>query len=422
MHVKLIFPGRPIRPLEIRSKNHLIPSETLAALAAVTSAPHTVEIADENVAPLDLNDNPDVVGITVYTFLAPRAYQIADAYRARGIPVALGGLHVTGMPEEALEHADAIFIGEADETWPLFLQDVAQGRERRIYEQGHSTNIAAIPRPNHALLDRPRYLSTASVSATRGCPYGCAYCFNSVNKNYANFRKRPIAAVVEEIQRHKTNGDHYVVFFDDNLMVDKVYGRALCQALLPLGIRWRCASSIELGYDEETVKLMAQAGCESVFIGLESINSDSLTESFKYHNPRQDYRKLVDVFHRSGLMINASFVFGFDHDDRDVFSRTVEFALAAKLASINFHIVTPYPGTPFFERLEREGRILKRDWSLYDTAHVVFQPQQMTPDELQTGYQWAYQEFYKWSNIFKRMPEGLTQKTRFLAFNIGLKK
>jgi radical SAM superfamily enzyme YgiQ (UPF0313 family) len=198
-----------MRPLEIRSKNHLIPSETLTALAAATPPQHRVEIHDENVAPLQLDDHPDAVAITVYTFLAPRAYEIADAYRAKGIPVALGGLHVTGMPEEALEHADSVFIGEADETWPAFLHDLEEGHPRTIYQQSNSTNISIVSRPRRDLLDRRRYLSTASIAATRGCPYSCAYCFNSVNQEYSRFRKRPIDSVVREIQQHQKNGDNY---------------------------------------------------------------------------------------------------------------------------------------------------------------------------------------------------------------------
>jgi radical SAM superfamily enzyme YgiQ (UPF0313 family) len=188
------------------------------------------------------------------------------------------------------------------------------------------------------------------------------------------------------------------------------------------GYAWRCASSIELGYDEDIVRLMADAGCESIFIGLESIYSESLHESSKYHNHSENYLNLINAFHRNGIMINASFVFGFDHDDPEVFERTVRFAVEAKLASINFHVVTPYPGTPLFKKLESENRILTFDWSKYDTAHAVFKPGQMSPEELENGYKRAYKEFYSWRNIIKRIPEGLTQKPRFLAFNIFLKK
>jgi len=326
------------------------------------------------------------------------------------------------MPEEAQKHADTIFIGEADYSWPEFLKDLESDKPQTVYIQQTSTNISAIPRPRRDLLDSRRYLSTASITATRGCPYSCAYCFNSVNKNYSRFRTRPVESVIDEIKNHIKNGNRYVVFFDDNLMVDKEYGRELCRALIPLNIRWRCASSIELGYDEETVRLMAAAGCENVFIGLESIYKESLHESSKFHNHSENYLDLIHTFHKNGIMINASFVFGFDHDDSGVFERTVKFAVDAKLASINFHIVTPYPGTPLFKKLENENRILTYDWNKYDTAHAVFKPAQMSPEELEYGYKWVYKEFYSWPNILKRMPEGLTQKPRFLAFNAFLKK
>ncbi|MBM3124520.1 MAG: hypothetical protein FJZ87_05525 [Chloroflexi bacterium] len=199
MRIKLIFPRRAMRPLEIRSKNHLIPSETLTALAAVTPSHHQIEIHDENVSAPVLDDSPDLVAITVYTFLASRAYEIADAYRSRGIRVALGGLHVTGMPEEALQHADTIFIGEADQSWPKFLHDMETGNPKGMYRQDEPTDISTLPRPKKELLDGNQYLSTASVAATRGCPYFCAYCFNSVNQEYSQYRKRPIESIIREI-------------------------------------------------------------------------------------------------------------------------------------------------------------------------------------------------------------------------------
>lgn len=422
MNIKFIFPGRPMRPLEVRSKNHLIPSETLCALAAVTPREHSIEIADENVTPLRLDDHPDIVAITVYTFLAPRAYEIADHYRKKGVFVALGGLHVTGLPEEAALHSDAVFVGESDESWPQFLNDFKNGQAKELYTQSCSTDIYTIPVPSRQFLDKKKYLSTASVSATRGCPYKCSYCFNSVNRNYSVFRKREVADVIAEIKTHKSNGNRYIVFFDDNLMVDKAYGRQLCFELEKLNIRWRCASSIDIAYDEETVKLMAEAGCESVFIGFESINADSLADGFKFQNKAADYLKLINVFHKYGIMINASFVFGFDHDDLQVFERTAQFGIEAKLASINFHILTPYPGTPFYDKIKNEGRIFETDWSKFDTAHAVFTPKNMTAQQLEKGYRKAYELFYCWSSIFKRMPQGISSKPRFLSFNFFLKK
>jgi radical SAM superfamily enzyme YgiQ (UPF0313 family) len=422
MRIKLIFPGRKIRNLEIRGKNHLVPSETLTTLAAVTPPQHEVIIEDENVQPLHLDDLPDVVGITVYTFLARRAYEIADHYRAMGVYVVLGGLHVTGCPEEAASHADTVVIGEGDSVWPQFLTDFEVGHPARVYRPREVVALDVLPIPRKELLDGRRYLSTASVSATRGCPYHCQYCFNSVD-GASPFRKRSVQLVIRQIETMCNSGEHYIIFFDDNLTVDRQYARSLCTALKGRGVRWRCAASIEVAYDEELLHLMAASGCESLFIGLESINMRSLAESAKHQNRVRDYEQLLQTIKRHGIMINASFVFGFDHDSPTVFQDTLDFAVRNKLDSINFHILTPYPGTLLFKRLEAERRILTYDWDRYDTAHAVFQPTQMTAEELERGYIWIYREFYSWANILRRMPDApLEEKIHFLVFNIALKK
>ncbi len=422
MRVKLIFPGRRMRALEIRGKNHLIPSETLTALAAVTPAQHQVTIEDENVQKLRLDDAPDVVGITVYTFLAPRAYAIADHYRARGVKVVLGGLHVTGCPEEALAHADAIVVGEGDESWPRLLADLERGRLERVYRGSAAVPLDNLPLPHAALLDESRYLSTASVSATRGCPHQCEYCFNSV-AGASSFRRRSIPGIVRQVSALRDSGHPYLVFFDDNLTADRRFARSLCEALAGLGVRWRCAASIEVADDEELLGRLARGGCESLFIGLESVNPGSLAEARKHQNRVREYERQIAAIHAQGIMLNASFVFGFDHDGPDVFQATRDFAIRNRIGSINFHILTPFPGTKLFKRLEREGRILTRDWSLYDTAHAVFQPALLTPADLERGYAWIYREFYSWVNIVRRVPAGpLEGKARFLVFNLALKK
>lgn len=422
MRIKLIFPGRKMRNLEIRGKNHLIPSETLTTLAAVTPPQHEVTIEDENVQRLHLGDPPDVVGITVYTFLARRAYEIADHYRAKGVYVVLGGLHVTGWPEEALRHADTVAVGEGDTIWPQFLADFEAGHPKPMYRASEAVSLDALPLPRKDLLDARRYLSTASVSATRGCPYHCQYCFNSVD-GASPFRKRSIRSIIRQIEAMRDAGQRYIIFFDDNLTVDRKFARALCKALKGVGVRWRCAASIEVAYDGELLHLMAESGCESLFIGLESVNSRSLVESSKTQNRVRDYEQLIRAIKQHGIMINASFVFGFDHDDPTVFQETLDFAVRNKIDSINFHILTPYPGTVLFKRLEAEERILTYDWDQYDTAHVVFRPARMTVEELERGYVWIYKEFYSWLNILRRIPDGsLEQKIRFLVFNIALKK
>lgn len=419
MKIKLVFPRRELRETETIIKHHLVPSETLTALAAATPPHHEVDIIDENVQHLDWEDIPDVVGITVYTFLAPRAYELARHFRSKGAHVVLGGLHVTSLPEDALPHADTIFIGEAEPLWPAFLLDVEQGTPARVYGPAFVPHLDSLALPRKDLLARSRYLTVASVSGSRGCPFRCQYCFNSVEPK-PSFRQRSVQSVVDQI---RLEGDSYYIFFDDNLTANRSFALQLSQELRKLNIKWRCAASIDLGYDEPLVEAMARSGCDSIFIGFESINPGALTAAAKHHNRRGDYEDLIRVFQRHGILINAAFVFGFDDDTPEVFSETVRFATENKLTSVNFHILTPYPGTPLFAQLEREGRILTRDWGQYDTGHVVFQPKQMTPEELLAGYRWVYREFYSWHNILCRVPSGnLRQAGRTLVFNIALKK
>ena len=419
VRIKLIFPARSLRDTEMVVKNHLVPSETLAAIAAVTPSPHQVEIADENVQRLNMDDAPDLVGITVYTFLAPRAYEIADHYRAKGVHVVLGGLHVTGAPQDAMPHADTIFIGEAEGAWPTFLSDLEQRRPQRVYRPDPVADLDRLPPPRKDLLRKSKYFTVASISGSRGCPHHCAYCFNSLRPK-APFRRRSVPSIISQI---KAEGDSYLIFFDDNLTADREFARELCRGLKGLGLRWRCAASIDVGYDEELVRNMAESGCDSVFVGFESINGASLDESAKHHNRRRDYERLIGVFQRNRILINAAFVFGFDHDTPAVFRDTVQFAIRNKLTSVNFHILVPFPGTPLFQRLEQEGRILTRHWGHYDTGHVVFQPKQITVEQMLAGYRWAYDELYSWSNILRRLPtDSIGYALRALVFNIALKK
>jgi len=292
MRIKLIFPRRELRHTETVIKHHLVPSETLPALAAVTPPGHTVEIVDENVQSLDMEDVPDLVGITVYTFVAPRAYALARHFRSRGAHVVLGGLHVTSVPDEAMRYADTIFIGEAEVLWNAFLRDLERGKPQRVYGPAFVHDLNELPQPRKALLSRNRYLTVASVSGSRGCPYRCTYCFNSVDPK-PSFRQRSVQSIVSQI---KTEGDAYYIFFDDNFTVNRDFTWDLCRELGRLNIKWRCAASINLGYDEALVSAMAASGCDSIFIGFESINTGSLNSSSKHHNRRQDYERLIRVF------------------------------------------------------------------------------------------------------------------------------
>lgn len=417
MKIKLIFPGRKLRETETVIKHNLVPSETLTAVAAATPAGHEVTLVDEGVQPLDLDDRPDLVGITVYTFLAPRAYEIADHYRARGVHVVLGGLHVTSIPEDARPHADTLILGEAETVWPQFLRDMEGGSPQRVYGPVFPGDLDALPLPRKELARCAAYMTTASITATRGCPHLCSFCHNNVRPK-APYRRRSIESIASQVARE---GDGYYIFFDDNLTVDKDFVRRLCRALKPLGVRWRCATNIALAYDEELVRLMAESGCDGVFIGFESVNTLSLSESGKRQNHTRDYERLIGVFHRNRILITGSFIFGFDHDGPDVFRGTVRFAIRNRIGSVTFHILTPFPGTDLFRRLDGEGRLITRDWGLYDTGHAVFRPANMTAEQLDAGYRRAYREFYSWPSILRRLTwTDVRFAAHTLAFNIAL--
>jgi radical SAM superfamily enzyme YgiQ (UPF0313 family) len=418
VHIKLIFPGRKLRRMEAVMKLNLMPSETLSSIAAVTPSRHRVEIVDENVEPLRLDDRPDLVGVSVYTFMAPHAYEIADHYRAKGVRVVLGGIHVSSLPEDAMPHADTLIIGEAEAVWPRFLDDLERGAPKRVYGPEFPP-LERLPPPRKDLVNRNAYLTTATIGATRGCPHRCGFCFQSAPPKAPYRRRRPrdIAAQVA------AENEAYYIFIDDNLAADHAYVRELCDALKPLGVRWRCAANLDLARDEALVRLMAESGCDSVFIGFESINAESLDESSKRINRRSEYERLIRVFHRHRVLINASFVFGFDHDGPEVFRETMRFAAENRLGSLTLHVLTPFPGTELYRRLETEGRLLSRDWAKYDTAHVVFRPKRMSAEQLAEGYLRAYRELYSWRNILRRVPWSDPRfALRVLLFNIALRK
>ena len=420
MKIKLIYPKMHDTSRGTRVKYRLVPPQSLLALAALTPPEHVVEICDENVTPLRMDDRPDLVGITVYVASAGRAYEIARRYRERGIPVVLGGLHVSALPDEALRHADAIVVGEAEETWPQVIADAAQGRLRRRYpEQGTqhdlrrecdangrrdashwgSPGVGAIPVRCRDMIPRRTYLTGNSLIATRGCNRHCVFCYRSSQPD-SPFRRRPVQDVVAEVKDMK--GGCFVLL-DDNLAADRRYARTLFGALRGSSKVWMGAASIDVAGDERLLDAMAESGCCSLFIGLESIRQENLDAMGKSGNHVALYREYVRRIRERGIMVNGSFVFGFDADDATVFDRTTDWAREACLDTATFHILTPYPGTPLFQQMEYAGRIIDHDWAHYDTAHVVFNPKRMTSEELAQGYERAYDRFYTWGSILGRI-------------------
>jgi radical SAM superfamily enzyme YgiQ (UPF0313 family) len=390
---------------------------TLTTLAALAPPELTTEFAlyDEGIADVPLDLDADLVGITVITGSSPRGYELARHYRARGIPVVLGGPHVTLLPDEAMQHADAICVGYAEETWPQLLRDFAAGRMRARYEQGHDFTLTNLPFPRRDLLDGRHFLTQAVFEATRACAHDCEFCVVPTAWGRRQFQK-PVGHVVDDIRRV---GKRRIIFIDLNLISDRAYAAELFTALVPLNVRWFGLATSLIGRDHELMQLMARSGCGGLLIGLESICEASLGDVRKRFNDPSLYHRLISDLHALGISIQGCFVFGHDHDTVDVFERTVQFAIDAAIDLPRFAILTPFPGTPLHRRLDHEGRILTRNWELYDGQHVVFRPKQMTPQELQAGHERAWRSVYSYRSIFRRLASARTQLPIAVMANLG---
>ncbi len=419
--VLLVQPFYAKDPRASLGKHVLTPSHALTSIAAVTPPAWRVRLWDENLlqGPPPCDPFPAVVGLTVHLTFADRAYALAAWYRARGAKVVLGGLHVTSCPDEAAPHADALALGDGQATWPRILADVERGTLQPRYTAPFSAPFDEAPAPRRDLVDRRSFLTTASVIATRGCHNRCGFCWLASLPLSCPYQVRAPHKVAEEIAR--TN-EPYVVFIDNNLGSDRAYLAALCRALRPLRRIWSAAVSVDVTDDPELVALMARAGCTGVFVGLETLNADNLREAHKRSPAPEDFASRVRVFHDQGIEVNASIVYGFDHDRLDVFERTVDWLETNRLECATFHILTPYPGTPLYRQFEREGRLLHTDWSRYDTAHVVFRPRHMTPEELEAGYAWSYRRLFSHASIWRRRPAEAGAVLPYLAMSYLYKK
>lgn len=398
----LVAPFYPKEPTGSFGKHVLTPSLALSSLAAVTPRSWSLRFWDENLlqgAP-PLQPLPEVVGITVHLTFARRAYALAACFRALGCRVVMGGPHVLACPDEVAAHCDAIAIGNGVTLWPRILADVERGALAPRYE-APLERFEQEPPPDRSVVPRWGFLTRASVIATRGCHNRCDYCFLATGSSRIRYQMRDVDDVAREIS---ASGESYAVFLDNNLGASRPYLRSLCRALEPLGIIWSAAVSLDVTEDEGLVREMALAGCTGVFIGFESLSDENLRSSGKRSPRADDFARRVALFQRYGIQVNASFVFGFDGDGPDVFERTVAWIERAKLECATFHILTPYPGTPLFARLEREGRILHRDWERYDTAHTVFRPKGLTPEALEVGYRWTYEQVFSLRSIWARRP------------------
>jgi radical SAM superfamily enzyme YgiQ (UPF0313 family) len=374
-------------------KHVLTPTLALTSFAGTTPAHWRVEYWDENLlgGPPPCFPMPRIVGITVHLTFARRAYELADWYRARGSKVILGGLHVLSCPEECAPHADALALGDGVQLWPRILQDVEADCLRPRYVATFENDYCDDPPPRRSILPRRSFLTTSILIATRGCHNRCGFCYLATDGLRMPYRMRHPWQVVEEF---KADNQPYAVFVDNNLGSRRDYLQSLCAALRPLNKIWSAAVTIDVTDDARLIREMALAGCTGVFIGFESLSDDNLAGARKKTPKTADYARRVRMLHDHGIQVNGSFVFGFDDDRKDVFARTAEWIEENRLECATFHILTPYPATLLFRQMEAQGRLLHRDWSLYDTGHAVFRPQHMTPEELERGYAWTYQRLF----------------------------
>jgi radical SAM superfamily enzyme YgiQ (UPF0313 family) len=407
------------------------PKLSLPTIAAYTPEHWHVDLVDEAVRDIDFDHPCDMVGLSIMTCYAPRAYEIAAEFRKRGKTVVLGGVHPTYCPDEALRHADAIVCGEAEDLWPQLVADFEAGALKRTYKMGAFPSLENYKSPRVELLSPDAYMTRQCSFTTRGCHFDCEFC--SVSPfNGKTTRRRPVQEVVKELReiqkwirselverlRHDSLWKAFILglrirvgiedgtifaFVDDLHNSNRAYCRELWTALKPLKIKWGCQSTLFLGDDEEMVKLAAESGCVSVFVGMESLDEDCLDETNKPFNRVQKFSQEIKMFHEHGIMVNPGIVFGFDNDDEGVFERAVEFLIGNQVELAYFNVLTPLPGTALFERYNGAGRIFDRDWSKYDGKHVVFQPSRMTPEQLQEGFYWANHQFYSIPSIWRRL-------------------
>ena len=419
-HALLINPFYAKDPFASFGKHVLTPSLALTAIAGATPEEWSVRYWDENLlnGPPPSDPFPEVVGITVHLTFARRAYELARWYRERGAKVVVGGQHVFACPEEAAQHADAIAIGEGVSVWPRILDDARRGSLEAVY-RGDARGAPPRSIPRRELVDRRAFLTTASVIATEGCVNRCDFCYLSTRGARVPFRVRDPEEVAAEI---RAEAQPYAVFVDNNLGANPHYLRRLCRALRPLEMIWSAAVTLEVTDDPSLVREMALAGCTGVFVGFESLSDINLRASRKDTPSPADFARRVRLIHDFGIQVNGSFVLGFDFDREDVFEATAQWVEDHRLECATFHVLTPYPGTPLFRRLELEGRLLHRDWSLYDTAHAVFQPRHMSPERLEAGRDWCYRRLFSHASIWRRRPAEWGAVMPYLAMSYLYKR
>lgn len=405
MKILLILPAA--EHLRITSEAQKIPRRNmlrfsllpLTTVAALTPAGHQVSICDENVEAVNFASDVDLVGISFMTAYAPRAYEIAREFSRRGIKVVAGGYHPTFMPEEAARFFDAVVVGDAEGLWPQLVRDADTGGLQKIYRHASLPSLESLPLPRRDLIQRTarHYATTDAIQIGRGCIHNCTYC-SITAFHCGTYRRRRLDNILNELNQLGRD----FIFVDDNIIADSAFAKELFQAMLPLKKRWVSQASVKIADDPELLRLARASGCMGLFIGIENVNPDNLFAVDKEFNDPDDYHRRLTLIRKAGIGVIAGMIVGMDADDPTVFERTLKFLAKNGVDGLQLNILTPLPGTPLYAKFNQEGRVLCKDWNLYDYRHVVFKPARMTMAQLQNGADWVYRKFYRLDRILIR--------------------
>ena len=391
----------------------------LAVAALIPEDEFEVVLTDENIEPIDFDLKADLVGISAMTSYVKRGYEIADIFRQKGIPVIMGGVHPSFMPTEALEHADAVVVGEAENLMPTILEDLKNGDLAGIYQAETLFSMIHLPQPRYDLLKSRRYLNKTFIQTSRGCHHGCTFCAEQL-MNGLKFRYRPIEEVIREIE---VCGTKEIALNDADFFGNRQRAAKLMQALKPLNIRWQAGVNSHVANDDELLELAADSGCYMLSIGFESISKHTLKSVHKHVNRPETFQALVEKIHSYGILVFGLFMFGFDGDDQTVFEKTATFNIQANYDVSAYSVFTPYPGTLAWYEMLKQRRVVSYDWDKYDQGHIVYQPRNLTPDQLREGHMGAYQRFYAPSSLLRRFPlRGSRSRLHWIIYNLFFRK
>lgn len=419
--LKLIIPKWPSTSMW-NSFVFRFPYLSLTTLAALTPADWDIQIIDENLEPIDFEADADLVGLTALTPIAPRAYAIADRFRARGVKTVMGGFHASWLPEEAGRHVDSVVTGEAETIWPRLLEDLGNGGMRPLYRADPLAEFKGVLPPRRDLLAGKRYLFTNTIQTTRGCPFACEFC--SVTQFFGNrYRLRPLDEVAKDLDaiRAGAKGNDFLFIVDDNVVGQPAYAKQLFALLGEYSFKWLSQASLTFARNDELMKAAQASGCLGMFMGFETLEQEALEKVNKPFNRVSDYADAIRRIHDHGIGIQGSFIFGYDWDTPATFDKVLDFTIAHKLESVLFTILTPFPGTAVYRRMDAEGRLLTRDWTRYDMAHAVFRHPTMSPEVIEENFLRVNRAFHSWGSMLKRLPFTSRRLQVFGPMNVGFR-